>query len=402
MNPSGLTNALNALTGSKAPTSNPARQQPQTAFNQVLSREVAQRQPTSEVTKAPTPAKSRATEKPHAPEKPKNAEKAKAPDAPKQEEAAPAKTATADAAESKTEDKAEPKDATTSLADIPGAPQAALIMNLMAQASAVTDSGGEAVAAEDDGAGRAQLDMGERAAKGQAKLAAADTLEAKSKDTGEAEMQDLGAAFGKAMGQANDQRDAKALAAAKVEGMNAALIAPKEERVSGAQAAIASLQPAQVAQAASVHTDKLTPPVGTSAWDQALGQKVVWMAKGGEQTAMLTMNPPDLGPLQVVLSVTDNQAMVNFTSAQPEVREALETALPRLQEMLKESGIQLGQANVNAGSQQQFAGFGGSAGERNAAGRGTGLESGADGAESPRLREGVVRIARNGAVDTFA
>ena len=371
MNTSAMSNALNALTSGKAVAANPARQQPATSFNQVLSREVAQRQPAQAVGKAQAPAKSHAPEKLHAPEKQKSAEKATAADAPKTDDAEAAKVATPDAAESKPEDKAETKDAATSLADIPGAPHAALIMNLMAQASAVPDSGTAPVVVEDDGASRAQLDLGESAAKGQAKLNASDGLEAKAKTTVEAEMQDPGAAFGKAMGLANDQRDPKALAAAKIDGFSAALMAPKEERVTGAQVAMASLQPAQVAQAASVHVDKLTPPVGTSAWDQALGQKIVWMVRGGEQSATLTMNPPDLGPLQVALSVTDNQAMVNFTSAQPEVREALETALPRLQEMLKESGIQLGQANVNAGRQQQFAGFGGATGQRIAAGRNT-------------------------------
>lgn len=401
MNPSGITNALNALTGGKAPTSNPARQQPATAFNQILSREVAQRQPAPAVAKSPAPAKPHAAEKQHAPEKQKATEKTRAADVPKSEEAASPKAETPATAESKAEDTADGKDATTSLADIPGAPQAALIMNLMAQVAAVPDTDGEAVPLEEDGAGRAQLDLGQRASKGPVKLIAADELDVKAKGAGETQMQDLDVAFGKAMGQANAQRDAKALAAAKVDGLNAALIAPKEDRITGAQAAIASLQPSQIAQAASVHTDRLTPPVGTSAWDQALGQKVVWMVKGGEQTAMLTMNPPDLGPLQVVLSVIDNQAMVNFTSAQPEVREALETALPRLQEMLKESGIQLGQANVNAGS-QQFSGFNGSANDRNSAGRGTGSESVAGVEESPRLRESVIRVPGNGAVDTFA
>jgi flagellar hook-length control protein FliK len=64
--------------------------------------------------------------------------------------------------------------------------------------------------------------------------------------------------------------------------------------------------------------------------------------------------------------------------------------------MMGESGIQLGQANVSAGGQQQFAGFDG--------GGRSGGRSSADhaGAEAPQPRQGVVRIARDGAVDTFA
>jgi flagellar hook-length control protein FliK len=38
----------------------------------------------------------------------------------------------------------------------------------------------------------------------------------------------------------------------------------------------------------------------------------------------MELNPPDLGPLQVVLSVNKDQATAAFSSAAPEVRQALE------------------------------------------------------------------------------
>ena len=86
-------------------------------------------------------------------------------------------------------------------------------------------------------------------------------------------------------------------------------------------------------------------------------------------------------------------------SAQPEVRQALENAMPRLREMMSESGVQLGQANVSAGSQQQSAGFG----AQNGGGR---QPAGKDGVAAddggPRPRQGIVRMARDGTVDTFA
>jgi flagellar hook-length control protein FliK len=100
-------------------------------------------------------------------------------------------------------------------------------------------------------------------------------------------------------------------------------------------------------------TEKLSPHVGTPAWDQALGQKIVWMVAGSQQSASLTLNPPDLGPLQVVLNVSNEQASATFISAQPEVRQAIEAALPKLREMMGEAGIQLGQTNINAGSGSQ-------------------------------------------------
>jgi len=150
-------------------------------------------------------------------------------------------------------------------------------------------------------------------------------------------------------------------------------------------------------------TEKLTPFVGTSAWDQALGQKVVWMAAGAQQSASLTLNPPDLGPLQVVINVNNAHAEASFTAAQPEVRQALEAALPKLKEMLAEAGISLGQTSVNAGMPNQH---GNSSRQQTGSGRGNntaGIENGdtptaaVDGA-----RNSTRGVSGNGLVDTFA
>lgn len=100
-------------------------------------------------------------------------------------------------------------------------------------------------------------------------------------------------------------------------------------------------------------TEKLTQQVGTQGWDQALGQKIVWMVAGAQQSATLTLNPPDLGPLQIILNVTNDQADATFISAQPEVRHALEAALPKLREMMNEAGIQLSDATVSSNASNQ-------------------------------------------------
>lgn len=94
----------------------------------------------------------------------------------------------------------------------------------------------------------------------------------------------------------------------------------------------------------------LAPRVGNPGWDQALGQRVLWLAGSGHQQATLTINPPQLGPVQVTLQIQDNQAIASFVSAQPEVRQALEAAMPRLRDMLNEAGLQLSQAHVHAES----------------------------------------------------
>ncbi len=97
--------------------------------------------------------------------------------------------------------------------------------------------------------------------------------------------------------------------------------------------------------------------VGTPEWDKAFGQQMVWISKssslGNSQTASLSLNPPELGPIKIVLQISDAQAYASFSSAQPEVRQAIESALPKLREMLGESGLQLAQADINSGNPQQ-------------------------------------------------
>lgn len=97
----------------------------------------------------------------------------------------------------------------------------------------------------------------------------------------------------------------------------------------------------------------LEPRLGGPDWGNALGQKVLWMVSSQQQVAELNLNPPDLGPLQVVLSISNDQASATFVSQHADVRQALEAALPRLREMMADSGINLGSATVSADSSQQ-------------------------------------------------
>lgn len=96
----------------------------------------------------------------------------------------------------------------------------------------------------------------------------------------------------------------------------------------------------------------LLPAVGSDGWGAALGKQVVWMGNTNNQSAELHLNPPDLGPLKVTLTISDNQAQAMFVSAHQSVRTALEAALPQLRNSLAESGISLGNTSVSADAQQ--------------------------------------------------
>lgn len=92
---------------------------------------------------------------------------------------------------------------------------------------------------------------------------------------------------------------------------------------------------------------------GREGWDKSIGQKIVWMVGANEQTASLTLNPPDLGPLQVVIQVHNDQTDATFSSDSKEVRQALEDGMANLRDILKDAGISLGQTNINQRSSQQ-------------------------------------------------
>jgi flagellar hook-length control protein FliK len=133
-----------------------------------------------------------------------------------------------------------------------------------------------------------------------------------------------------------------------------------KERMSVTQADLPTIPQIQTSAAnlaasnpGMIINDKISAHVGTPAWDQALSQKIVWMSNNAQQTASLTLNPPDLGPLQIVLSVNNDQANATFIAAQPEVRLAIEAAMPKLREMMSDAGIQLGQTNVSSGNTPQ-------------------------------------------------
>lgn len=154
---------------------------------------------------------------------------------------------------------------------------------------------------------------------------------------------------------------------------------------------------------AAMPGDRIPARLGTQAWDNQVSQRIVYMV-GKEQAATLTLNPPDLGPVQVVLNVTNDGASVAFSSNQQEVRQALENALPRLREMMGESGIALGNATVDAGMpdgrQAQQDGerrHGNGGGFGNAGGT---VAANDDGAARPATR--TVSLGDNGLVDTFA
>lgn len=148
------------------------------------------------------------------------------------------------------------------------------------------------------------------------------------------------------------------------------------------------------AAAGTPSSTRIDTPVGNRGWDSEFAQKVVLLANRHEGRAELTLTPPQLGKVEITISVNGDQSSATFVSASPAAREALEQALPRLREMMAEAGISLGQASVSAESAQRGQDEAPTAGRD---GRGSG-------AEAPRAAETAAQWVRrsNGLIDTFA
>ena len=112
-------------------------------------------------------------------------------------------------------------------------------------------------------------------------------------------------------------------------------------------------------------------PVGQSGFTPALGDRVLWMAGQGVQQARLELNPPGMGPLDIQVTVGEERTTVNITTHNAVTRDALESDLARLRQMLAEQGQTEVEVNVSGGEQD---GPGG--GEPSAGGEAGGEEGG--------------------------
>jgi flagellar hook-length control protein FliK len=135
-----------------------------------------------------------------------------------------------------------------------------------------------------------------------------------------------------------------------------------------------------------VHT-----PVGAPGWSDELGTQLHFLADKGHSIASLRLSPEHLGPLEVQISVQDNQASVWFGATNSDTRAALEQALPRLREMFAAQGMSLSQSGVfNQSQRDPGRQTAGSATHGNATGGIAGVDP------------GVPIVSRRGLVDAYA
>ncbi|SNT83394.1 flagellar hook-length control protein FliK [Stenotrophomonas sp. CC120222-04] len=137
------------------------------------------------------------------------------------------------------------------------------------------------------------------------------------------------------------------------------------------------------------------PVLGDDGFDQAIGARLGWLADQKIGHAHIRLSPDDMGPVDVRLQLNGDKVHASFSSPHVEVRQALESSLPRLRELLGEQGFQLAHADV---------GHQGPGGDGNASGQAGRSGIAGDGEPSPgdTSVSSTQLIRQRGLLDAYA
>lgn len=139
-----------------------------------------------------------------------------------------------------------------------------------------------------------------------------------------------------------------------------------------------------------------TPVLGQEGFDDALSARIGWLADQKIGHAHIRISPDDMGTIDVRLQMDGDRIHATFASPHVDVRQALESSLPRLRDLLGEQGFQLAHADVG-----QHAGDGGAETHRGAPPAQGSRQDG----DASRLETTVTAaqlIRQRGLLDTYA
>ena len=91
--------------------------------------------------------------------------------------------------------------------------------------------------------------------------------------------------------------------------------------------------------------------VDSAEFPQGLAERVSWMVDNNLNGARLQVNPPQLGPIELQIAVQGDHAQIWMSTHSAVTRDALESSLPKLRDMLGAQGF--GQVSVDI-SQRSF------------------------------------------------
>jgi flagellar hook-length control protein FliK len=93
-------------------------------------------------------------------------------------------------------------------------------------------------------------------------------------------------------------------------------------------------------------TLSIQTPVASAGFAEEMSSRVTGLAQAGITQAQLQLNPTDMGPVQVHITLQSGQASVWFGANHADTRAALEQSLPRLRELFAGAGMPLTDSGV--------------------------------------------------------
>lgn len=113
----------------------------------------------------------------------------------------------------------------------------------------------------------------------------------------------------------------------------------------------------QAGHAQSQKTLDIPLPLNHAQWGDKFAEHIVWLGNNDIKSAVIKINPEELGPLEISVKVVKDSANVNILSHSMHVRDIVDQAIPRLRDMMADQGLNLANVQVSADtrSNNQFA-----------------------------------------------
>ncbi len=99
----------------------------------------------------------------------------------------------------------------------------------------------------------------------------------------------------------------------------------------------------------AIHTAPQPLNVTEKGWEAAFGQNIQWMNANNIKSAQIRINPAELGPVKIDLSMNKDHLSLQINATHQITRDTLEAALPRLRSELADQGFS--NANIDMADQ---------------------------------------------------
>lgn len=105
----------------------------------------------------------------------------------------------------------------------------------------------------------------------------------------------------------------------------------------------------------TVNVNSETIAIHKKDFSEKIKEKVMVMVNQKIRQVEIRLDPPELGSMQIRLNLQNEQAAVNFIVQNQQAKEAVDENMTKLKEMLSDSGVDVGDANVEQQSQNETA-----------------------------------------------